>query len=165
MARLPSRAAVLAATLLAAGCATPAPPTVSLAGRACESEINVLTGRAIPLALSERSTVTLDDKAACAETKDGGRSVFAAFVLPPVPGPTLVSVTSDPIGEGLFSPHVLMLDGGGNILREIPRDSFNFHGASLKVGIRVHAGERYVLVLSDPQTVGGGLTQVQERMS
>ncbi len=128
MVRFPSRAAVaaLAGALLGAGCATPPPPTVSLAGRICESEINVLTGRAVPLALGERSTVTLDDKAACAETPDGGRSVFAAFALPPVPAPALISVTSEPIGEGLFSPHVLMLDADGKALREISRELVQF---------------------------------------
>ena len=60
----------------------------------------------------------------------------------------------------LFSPHLQVLDSGGNVMREIPRTAFVFHGASLYVGLRIHSEERYLIVSSDAASVGNQVTQI-----
>lgn len=153
--------AILLPILFLAGCAPPAPPPmVSLDGRSCGAQVDLSSGHVPALEVSKAIMVTLDEKAMCLQAPDGSKSVYAAFLLPQLPALPLVTVMSSPLGEGLFSPHLLMLDPEGKILREVPRDAFSFHGSALHVGIRMHAEERYLLVASDPQTVGTDISRI-----
>jgi hypothetical protein len=152
--------ALLSCVALTACAAKAPPPTLSLDGRSCGPQIDLKNGQIPPLELNKAATVTLDGNTTCWQAPDGSRNVYTVFRLPQLRVPPLVDVTSAPLGEGLFSPHVLMLDSDGNILRDVPRDSFSFHGPALHIGIRAHADETYVLVASDPKTVGSGISQI-----
>jgi hypothetical protein len=60
----------------------------------------------------------------------------------------------------MFSPRVLLLDGAGAVLREVPRDAFMFHGPNLYLGLRARPDGRYLVVASDPASVGGQETHI-----
>jgi len=106
-------------------------------------------------------TVEIDDMAPCIVVSPGdARSTYSIFRLPPAPPTYVVGVTSTPIGQGLFSPHLLMLDDRGKVLRELPRDSFQFHGSSLYAGVRIRPLERYLIVASDPLSIGKQESQI-----
>ncbi len=106
-------------------------------------------------------TATFDGTTACWQA-NGRRSLYAVFALPQSTGPVLVTVTSTPLGYGLLSPRVLLLDDQAAVVRELPRDKFTFHGNSLYLGIRLHDGERYLMVASDPATVGTPISRINE---
>jgi hypothetical protein len=72
----------------------------------------------------------------------------------------LVGVTSKPAGLTLFSPRLMLLDAQGILLREVPRDSFLFHGANLHAALRARAGDAYLEVASDPRTIGQRSSQL-----
>ncbi len=138
---------------LVSACTTPPPPPVlSLAGRQCVSQLDFSTAKPVPL--SDPVKVTLDDKTACIENNGSGKVEYVAFDLPQVAVPYLLSVTSTPIGDGVLSPRLTLLDSDGKTLREVPNDAFLPHGASLRAGLRPHPGERYLIVSSDPSTIG-----------
>jgi hypothetical protein len=116
---------------------------------------------AMPVKLADKAvTVSLDTNTACFEAAGGMKSAYASFKLPESPAEYLISVTSAPVGRGLFSPHLQVLDVNGKVLREIGRDAFVFHGPSLYVGLRVHPEERYLIVASDPTTIGQEVSQI-----
>src|SRR6185437_6006226 len=89
-------------------------------------------------------------------------SAYALFTLPNSTGPYLLSVTSSPIGQALIAPHLFLLDGLGNKLRDASRDSFAFHGSSLAMTLRAYPNERYLLVASEPDTLGTGGSQLRD---
>lgn len=157
------RLAALVSALAVASCTHDPgpPPIVSIADRACTAQPVLSNAKPVVLDGDKSVTVKLDGTAPCWEA-DGAKSVYSMFDLPQSPDPVLVSVLSDPLGQGVFAPRVIVLDGDQHIMRELPRDSFMFHGASLYVGIRLHAGERYLIVASDPKTVGQQYTQASE---
>ena len=146
-------------------CATnSAPPPVlaiPLDGRACAGEPDVIAARALTLATNKSVTVAVDEKMPCLADGNGDPSVYAVFSLPQAMEEFLVSVTSMPQGQTLFAPRVLMLDDGGRPMREVSRDIFVFHGPALYLGLRVRAGERYLVVASDPKFVGQQVSHIQ----
>lgn len=140
---------------LAACVGDPAPPPVtSLGDRACSDQPFLGDAKPVVLDRDKSVTVKLDGTAPCWQAADGAKSIYSAFALPQNGEPVLLSVTSDPIGVGLFAPRVLLLDETDRVVRELPRDSFMFHGSSLYLGIRLHPGERYLVVASDTGSVG-----------
>jgi hypothetical protein len=154
--------AMLAA--LAGGCAKPPPPvpSLSLLGRACVEKPDLASANAVPLADNKPVSVTLDDKTPCIEAPGLGKVAYVAFSLPQSNDEYILSVTSVPIGEGRFSPRLALLDSNGNKLRDIPADMFMAHGASLHAGLRPHRGERYLIVSSDPDTIGQTNSQIMD---
>lgn len=157
-----TKPAHLLPVVILAACATPPPPTVSLEGRSCVAGPELGKAQSLALAPDKAITVKLDATAACLLANDGAKSVYVAFQLPQSADEYLVTVVSAPLGQGLFSPHLLMLDSNGQMVRELPRESFLFHGPSLSAGIRVHPGERYLVVASDPQSVGASVSRLTE---
>lgn len=162
------RWSILSLTLLAplalAGCAAP-PPLLDLSGRACAASPDLIS--AAPVALSDPrhpDTVKLriDATAPCLETPQG-KSLYGAFRLPDSTVPFMIAVRSVPLGEGLFVPRLLLLDGTGAVAREIGRDELEFRGDTLTALIRSHPGERYLVVASTPQSIGQSETRISER--
>jgi hypothetical protein len=142
------------------------PPITNIAALTCSPRPALAEAKPVPLDSDKAVTVTLDGNASCLEQPGGLRSLYGAFKLPDGSSqPVLVSVTSTPLGAGLFSPHVLMLDERENVVREIARDAFMFHGNKLYVGIRLHPEERYLIVASDPQSVGSQISRITESTS
>jgi hypothetical protein len=149
--------------VILAACATPPPATVNLDGRTCTAGPDLGKAQGLTLEPRNKLTVTLDGAATCFLTSEGAKSVYATFLLPQFTDEYLVTVVSAPIGQGLFSPHLLMLDPQGKVVRELARESFLFHGSGLSAGIRVHSGEHYLIVASDPQSVGASVSRLSEQ--
>jgi len=151
---------VLLPALLAA-CATPAPPPiVSLDGRSCAASPDLAGAHAVPLDARNPVNLDLDGAAACLEGKGGGRSAYAAFRLPASAKPYLLTVTSTPLGDTLFVPRLLLLGAQGQVLREVARDDFMFHGTALYAGLRAAPAERYLIVASDAPSVGQRVSHI-----
>lgn len=159
----PSRlVAVLLLTILASGCATApeVPPILSLDGRACAPQFDLVGARALPSQDSVAAAITVDDKTPCWQSTDGQKSVYLAFRLPTAPGPYLASVTSTPQGKNLIPPRILVVDFYGNVLRQQPRENFFTHGAALSASIRLYPGDFALIVASDPASIGVQSSQI-----
>ncbi|MBV8650739.1 MAG: hypothetical protein JO255_04680 [Alphaproteobacteria bacterium] len=152
---------LLPAALLAS-CNHALPPLVTLDGRDCAARPDLAGAQPIILDPDKDVTVRLDATAPCVQAADGTKSVYGVFRLPQSADPYVVSVTSTLSGRGLFSPRLMLVDREGTVLREVPRDDFVFHGTSLYAGIRSHADEAYMIVASDPQSVGQQVSQTSE---
>ncbi len=130
----------------------------SLEGRSCTAQLDLANPR--PLALEGGAVkVTLDQTAPCIEAATG-KSTYLLFRLPDAAEEYIVSVSSEPLGQGLFAPHLLLLNDAGQLRRELPRDSFMFHGAALAVSIRIHAGEHFLIVASDSDATGQQISRL-----
>lgn len=158
-----------AAMLLAAGCATappPPPPMVDLQAENCVSKPEI--GHAITMVLDKNqeggATTEIGAGSPCFE-QQGAKGLYAVFALPQETSPAIVTISSIPLGSGVFAPHVVLLDEQGAPLREIARDKFQFHGTALSTLFREHPEDRYVLVVSDPSAVGQSFTKVTETTS
>ncbi len=122
---------------------------------------DLIAARALILATNKPVSVAVDEKMPCLADSSGDPSVYAVFALPQATEEFLVSVTSYPQGQTLFAPRVMMLDETGRAMREVTRDIFVFHGPALYLGLRVRAGERYLVVASDPKSVGQQVSHIQ----
>jgi hypothetical protein len=116
----------------------------------------------VPLADDKPVKETLDDKTACFDAPGSGKAAYVAFSLPAASDEYMLSVTSVPIGEGRFLPRLALADGDGKTLRDIPPDMFMAHGAALRAGLRPHPGERFLIVSSDPDTIGQSKSQIMD---
>jgi hypothetical protein len=132
-----------------------------LDGRQCTPLPDLATAH--PVLVNDKDlSITLDDKTGCLDVHAERKLAYVAFALPVLEQPYFLSVTSIPIGEGLFFPKLTLLDGAGKVLREIPPDVFLPHGAALHAGLRPHPEERYLIVSSDPTTIGQTNSQLTE---
>lgn len=120
---------------------------------------------AVPLGFNpekeEAVTVTIDAGSHCLEPSPGARSLYSILALPQAGQPFVVLVASAPQGESIFAPRLILLDAKGAISRQVPAEDFMFRGSALSALIRVHENERYLVVASDPQTVGQRTESVQ----
>jgi hypothetical protein len=99
---------------------------------------------------------------ACLAPENGPRRGYAVFRLPVTAEAYLVDIKSVPRGSTLFPPVVVILDAGGKETGRMERGTFTFHGSTLYAGLRTHPDDRYLVVESDPQLVGQGVSQIAE---
>ena len=151
-----------ALTVLLAACSKPPPPTLTLAGRTCVEKPDLASATAVPLADDKPVKVTLDDKTPCFDMPGSGKAAYVAFSLPASNDEYILSVTSVPIGEGRFLPRLVLADGDGKKLRDISPDMFMAHGTALRAGLRPHPGEHFLIVSSDPDTIGQSKSQIMD---
>jgi hypothetical protein len=159
------RSCLLLLPPLLAGCAgaPAAPPLTSLLDRPCAEKLDLAAPH--PVQLDGRE-VPVDFAAAAACWDVGGRrSAYAVFVLPSASEPYLASITSRPVGTALLSPRALILDERGETVRELKRDSFLSKGAALSASFRARPDERYLVVASDPGSVGTDVSQISGSIS
>jgi hypothetical protein len=153
----------LLGALFFSACATPpepfVPPELSLDGYACAARPELAGAPLVPFEAGKNVTADIG-VGACLEPKGSARSSYVVFQLPEVAEPYLVRVTSMPLGETILSPRLLLLDVDGNLLRERARETFLFQGAALYTSLRAHPEERYLVIASDPATVGQEMTHI-----
>lgn len=158
---------LLIAALGLAACAKPqVPPILEVARSDCTSMPDRATAAVLlpPAAIDvddPASTVpdrplemTIDGDSPCLQGDEGLRSLYALAALPQEEDPYLVRVTAEPGDEGFFAPRLLLLDEAGQPLREIAPENFVFRGLRLTGQFRVQPEERYLVVASDPASVG-----------
>jgi hypothetical protein len=146
---------------LFAACANKPPPLLTLGGRACTSAPALES--ATPIAIDDHELrFVFSDKTPCFGPAGEAASAYVAYRLPAFTDPYIVDVTSEPVGMALFSPRLVLLDADGKLVREIPRGEFTSHNASLHAALRVHPDEHYLLVASDPKTIGQLVSRISE---
>ncbi len=154
---------VLALLPVFAACgANSPPPIVSLADRACGAKPTLIGAPALALGKDNKIEIAVDGNAPCVQAANGSRSVYVAVALPLTGTPYVLSVRSAILGQTVFAPRMALLDGQGRTLREVPRSAFSFHGSDIYAAVRSHADEHFLVVFSDPGTVGQAETQIHE---
>lgn len=100
----------------------------------------------------------IDGRGHCLAVPPAGKASYAVFRLPDATAPYNVTVSSLVTGVTLISPRVTIDDDAGTPGRIIePRD---FHSGidGLQAGLRIRPGERYVVVVANPATLGQPVT-------
>jgi hypothetical protein len=137
---------------------------LDISGVGCSGTINLSaalpTTPTVEGATEKPSVVSITALSPCIEDKVG-RSLYALFALPDG-GPYTVSLSSVPLGRSLFAPRARLLDAQGGVLHELPASSFLFRGTNLTALYRSHPDERYLVVTSDPSSVGKPLQRLHE---
>ena len=148
---------VLGAAL--SGCAKrdPVMPILALPqAKECAVKLNV--NAAMPLAFDPEDAKAIDmiisEGSSCYLHPDGSKSLYSVVDLPEPGYEYILSVESYPQGSSIFSPRLLFLDANGKLLREFDRKRFMFRGGALTGMLRVHKGERYLVVGTDGKSVG-----------
>lgn len=146
----------------AVSCATPPPPppTLDLSHRSCMSGLETGSVQTLP-ADGSAVTTKIDDTASCRQLPDGSRSSYRIFSLPAGTTQRMVTVASTPIGAGIFAPQVWLLDADYRPLRQLSGEAFLFRGSQLVGSARLHPGDRYVLIGSNPEQVGTEISRLQ----
>jgi hypothetical protein len=141
------------------------PPRLSLGAATCASDVALTNAVAGVKDKDGKYTATMrfTDTAACVTDASGATSVYQVVVLPEVTDGLMATAVSVPFGETIFTPRLQLRDDKGAIAREIGRDAFLFSGPTLQAQLRLRAGDRYLVVLSDPGTVGQTTTQIASR--
>lgn len=164
-----SSAASLTAALLVAACASQAPdvpPLLEVANAYCAATPDLAV--AVPTIVtldgdSEKpASVTIDANSRCL-AGDTGKSLYAIFSIPDG-GPYTINLSSVPQGRAIFAPKAEVLNAQGTMVHELPASGFLFRGSNLTSLYRSHQGERYLLVESDPASVGKPLQRVKENV-
>lgn len=160
LARIAKLATLLAAAAVGACVTKSAPPTLSLDARNCSTQPELGRAQALILDAEKAASVDIDADTACLQAADGAKSAYVVFQLPESAEPYVVDVASVPVGQTVFAPRLIVLDAQGSVVRERSGDSFQYRGPSLHTGIRVHPGERYVIVASDSRLVGKQISRL-----
>ena len=162
------RSAFLAAAILSltvAGCATKresVPARLDLSAASCGSDIQLAGALVLTQQKKDGPFIAIariGDAAPCVD-QNGVRSVYQAFALPGGEGAMMATVVSVPLGGTIFTPRLQLRGGDGAVTREVGRDAFLFSGNTLQVQLRLRAGERFVVALSDPSTIGKTVTNI-----
>ena len=162
--RMIFKASVAAGTipLVLAGCTTYEPPALAVTQFSaidCVSTPDLAS--AITLVPEKDKQVwivdhAIDSVSPCLQWADSN-GPYALFSLPPDWGaPIEIGAVLE--GARLFSPHVVLLDGQGNELRNFEPEQYNvrshYSGRLYSVQFQPRTDERYVLVTSNPARVG-----------
>jgi Maltose operon periplasmic protein precursor (MalM) len=107
------------------------------------------------------SVVRMGDDAPCVTNAAGQKSSYAVLALPADAQDMIVTVTSKMMGQTILSPRLEIRDDKGALTREIPNEKFAYNGTSVQTQLRQRPGDRYVVILSDPATVGKTVEQIQ----
>jgi len=154
---------------LASACITPppdVPPLLQITSANCAAVPDLST--VVPTVATidgddeKPAIVTLDATSRCLAGTTG-KSLYAIFSIPDG-GPYTINVSSVSLGRSILAPKAEVLDAQGAVLHELPTSSFLFRGTNLTSLYRSHAGERYLLVQSDPANVGKPLQRLKENV-
>ena len=168
-ARLLRETVLSSAALLVAACVAPppdVPPLLALTNTDCASapDLTLALPTVVTLAGDDEkpSSVAIDANSRCLQGGTG-KSLYAIFSIPDG-GPYTISLSSVPLGSSIFAPKAEILDAQGTMVHELPASAFLFRGSNLTALYRSHSGERYLLVESDPASVGKPLQRLKENV-
>jgi hypothetical protein len=98
-------------------------------------------------------------------TLSGQPALYAVFRLPTLNRPDIIAVDSEALASIMFAPHLLLLDAQGAIKRDVSRDMVMFHGRDLRVLVRSHPDETYLVIASDSGLVGKSVSRIDDSIS
>lgn len=159
------RLAALAGAALLSACAVEKmpEPVTSITARDCAASPDL--SKAVALAFDpkdETKQVADIAEATPCMTSAAGPAMYLAYALPQSDAAYVVGVASPARGTTLFAPHVMLLGADGSVKREYSGKQLEFRGEGLGVRVRNHADEAYLVVASDPGSVGQGTTRINE---
>lgn len=154
MSRFRKADVLFAITLMLASCHIP--PIVTTVQQYCESLPDLTMAKQITTGILGGATIDFDDKSACLQPEGESPKLYAVFRLPQhVTGRYYISVNSVPGLRGnLITPHLILLNEHGSVQRRMTPDNFVFRGTSLNTKFYPHTGDTYLLVTSDPHSIG-----------
>ena len=160
------RLSALAGLALLSACANSGkapPPLTDISARECAAAPDL--SKAVPLAFDGKKetvqTADIADTTPCMKSA-AGAALYVAYVLPRSDIPYVIAVASPALGMTLFAPHVMLLASDGTVRRDYAGKQVEFRGAGLGVQVRNHADETYLVVASDPASVGGTTSRINE---
>jgi Maltose operon periplasmic protein precursor (MalM) len=159
-----SAAIALAALPAAADDKAPAPVSAAIV---CAAAPDLATAAVLKLTKDRGDSIDIKMKGSepCVLDAAQKSSRYTVIALPASDAPFLVTVESEPVNTQLFAPRLMLLDSKGAVLRSVARDAFLFHGDTLHVVLRSHAGEAYLVIASDPDSAGQTVSHVSESTS
>ena len=136
--------------MLLSGCSHP--PLLSLADRVCDKAPQLLPDNEVSLGRGGSRTVIVDAASPCLETPTG-RASYIVFALPAASSPYQITIHSRPSGGALISPKAKIYGVDNRPRREI--GGFRGTAGALVASATGEPGDRYVVVASTPDTIGG----------
>ncbi|MGA9794102.1 MAG: hypothetical protein WBQ17_01080 [Rhizomicrobium sp.] len=152
--------AVLVGTAALADDDTPPPMIVMPASESCAPSPQ-LSG-AIVVPAGDDAKAAIDATAARCMKDSTGAGLYQVFALPTYDKPAIVTVASVPVGHGILFPLITILDATGKVTRQIAPGAAMFRGGDLAAVFRLHPGDTFMVVESDPAHVGQSVSRVQE---
>lgn len=141
------------------------PPMLNVPlGRACADKISTIGARPVMFDGEDAGAIDLviDEGSTCLTGADGKKSLYQVVELPDVGAEYILSVESYQQGNSIFAPRLQLLGRDGEVIRDVDHDDMMFRGTSLTALLRAKPGERYLLIRSDPQTVGLGESRIMD---
>ncbi|MBT3358941.1 MAG: hypothetical protein HN403_04860 [Rhodospirillales bacterium] len=160
---------VCVACALLGGCQTKkdVPPVLTVSAAECIA--TPVLDSSVPMTFDgkKKSTQSLEISASssCLTDTQGRRRLFRLLRLPGGDIPYTVSVASLAHGYTVFAPHFMLLNARGETVREIDPQTLMFRSGSLTGIFRPRAGERYLLIVSNPDAVGKRFSRTVENMT
>jgi hypothetical protein len=160
-----SRISAVAALVALGGCVQQsAPPALTdISAHVCAATPDL--SRATALAFDEKNELVLKaeitDISPCMKIGSGS-GLYAVYALPPASAPYVISVISMAQGSTLLVPRVLLVGPDGTVKREFSGDQVSYRNGGMGAVLRSHAGEAYVIVVSDPEAAGKTDSRVEE---
>ena len=142
-------------------------PVYSIGSKTCSSEADIST--ALPIGFNpekpEVIEVRIDNSSPCVEKPGAERQLYQLIELPVTGTPYLVSIGSKINGGGIFAPVLSTIDSEGNALRRIDQSSFLFRGSSLTAKLESKPNERFLVIASNPTSVGDTSMRINSLIS
>ncbi len=157
---------VIVSTLFASACAPTqevVPPVFSLGATSCSSEPSLSS--TLPITFNPKEPVTIefriDQSSRCLQTPDDRKQLYQMVQLPSVGHEYIVTVRSKTNGQSIFAPTLVTLKENGDIGQQLSQSDFLFRGDSLTAKIEIEATEQYLMIASNPQSIGQSTTQIR----
>lgn len=159
------RALFVGCILFAAACAPRqeiVPPVYSLNKDSCEDKPKLVS--ALPIGFNPEEIVSIDlridQTSNCLSGENNESQLYQVIKLPSTSAPYIITVGSQPNGQSIFAPSIATLLDTGEIIREFDQSNFLFRGGKLTTKLKVEANEQYLMVASNPASVGESTTQI-----
>jgi hypothetical protein len=156
---------IIGAVLLVAACVkhpTPVAPILSLEHTTCQPTPALAAALPITFNPEERTSINFDvDRGSpCLQKSGSQKQLYQLVALPRSATMYLVTVASQANGHGIFAPTLITFKEDGSEVRELSQSDFLFRGTNLSAKIEVQTEERYLMVASNPASVGESTTQI-----
>ena len=138
------------------------PPVTSLPSAVFCAPAPDLSG-AIAMRVGHDAKADISIAAARCMKDDSGAGLYQVFALPALEKPSVMTVASAPVGTGILFPRITVLDAAGKTTRQVAPDAVMFRDGNLAAVLRLHAGDAFLVVESDPAHIGQSLSRVEER--
>lgn len=138
-------------------------PITDLSAKTCVEALDLTHAQQLTLDSDGegKAMLVIDSRSPCINTA-GSKALYTVAVLPASDTPYAITVASIGQNDAFLAPHALFLTSAGTVSRDLPGDAFTFRKARLSALVRSRQNERYLVVESDPASVGKDFSRVAE---